>query len=69
MKKICNSCEWFVEETNTIGDYRHEEAVKNQKGFCLLKDLYTMVEPSDCACEDYKSDKKRARDNEIRDAI
>lgn len=60
MKKICNSCEWFVEETNTIGDYQHEEAVKNQKGFCLLQDFYTMVEPSD-ACEDYKSNKKESK--------
>lgn len=24
-KMTCESCSWFVEETETIGDYSHEE--------------------------------------------
>lgn len=49
----CNNCTWFVEETKTIGDYQHEEAVKRQKGFCLIQDLFTVVEPDDKACSDF----------------
>lgn len=45
-----------MEETETIGDYQHSEAVKKQKGFCLIKDLFTMQEPSDEACEDFNFD-------------
>ena len=46
VEKTCNNCGWFVEETDTIGDWQHSEAVKRQKGFCLVKDLFTVVKPS-----------------------
>lgn len=49
----CNNCTWFVEETETIGDYQHEEAVKRQKGFCLIQELFTVVEPDDESCSDF----------------
>lgn len=52
----CNNCTWFVEETKTIGDYQHEEAVKRQKGFCLIQDLFTVVEPDDESCSDFNFD-------------
>lgn len=52
----CINCEWFVEETESIGNYQHSEAVKNRRGFCLIKDLYTMQEPDDPACRDFISD-------------
>lgn len=52
----CNNCTWFVEETETIGDYQHEEAVKRQKGFCLIQDLFTVVEPDDESCSDFNLD-------------
>ena len=32
-EKSCNTCQWFVEETDKIGDWQHSEAVKKQKGF------------------------------------
>lgn len=53
MNMICNNCQWFVEETNIIGDYQHIEAVKQQKGFCIMKDLFTNVKPFDKACTEY----------------
>ena len=56
-KTTCESCSWFVEETETIGDYSHEEAVKRQHGFCLVKDLFTNVEPDDKPCEDFCEEK------------
>ena len=49
----CNTCKWFVEETDKIGDWQHSEAVKKQKGFCLVQDLFTNVEPNDKACKRY----------------
>lgn len=52
----CNNCTWFVEETKTIGDYQHSEAVKRKRGFCLIKDLFTMQEPDDEACSDFNFD-------------
>lgn len=56
MENTCLNCEWFVEETKIIGDFQHKEAVKNKKGFCLLKDLYTMQNPDDEACESFFHD-------------
>lgn len=56
-KMTCESCSWFVEETETIGDYSHEEAVKRQHGFCLVQDLFTNVEPDDKPCEDFCEEK------------
>ena len=44
-KMICNNCIYFVEETEEIGNYQHEEAVKKQKGFCILEDLFTETKP------------------------
>lgn len=52
----CNNCTWFVEETKTIGDYQHEEAVKRKRGFCLIKDLFTIQESDDEACSDFNDD-------------
>ena len=52
-KKTCNNCGWFVYETDKIGDWQHSEAVKRQKGFCLVKDLFTMCEPAQKACDEY----------------
>lgn len=55
-KMTCNSCGWFVEETEIIGDWRHSEAVKKQKGFCLIQDLFTVVRPTDRACSEYTNE-------------
>ena len=50
----CNTCQWFVAEMDgKPGDYQHAEAVKEQKGFCLMQDLFTTVEPNYKACERY----------------
>lgn len=54
----CNTCTYFVEETDEIGDYQHAEAVKQQKGFCLMQDLFTDVKPSDKACDEYEEEEK-----------
>lgn len=59
MKKKCLNCEWFVEETSVIGDYQHSEAVKLRHGFCLCKDLFTIQEPDDEACGDYRAEERR----------
>lgn len=56
-ERVYNNCRWFVEETDTIGDYQHEEAVRLGKGFCLIQDLFTNVEPADPACEQYVAEK------------
>ncbi len=58
MTKTCLHCEWFVEETENIGDYQHSEAIKKQKGFCLVQDLFTVVEPDDKGCEDWREEDK-----------
>ena len=52
-RPTCNTCGWFVYETDKIGDWQHSEAVKRQKGFCLVKDLFTMCEPAQKACNEY----------------
>lgn len=49
----CNTCEWFVEETETIGNYLHSEAKRLGEGFCLLKDLFTSARASDKSCKNY----------------
>lgn len=47
----CKDCNFWVEETDKIGDYQHEEAVKRKEGFCLMKELFTMQEPEyECDC-------------------
>ncbi len=51
---VYNTCRYFVEETDKIGDWQHSEAVKKQKGFCLVKDLFTTVKPDYKACDEYK---------------
>ncbi len=53
MRKTCNDCGWFVAETNKIGKWSHLEAVKNQKGFCLIQDLFTEVKPIYKACDEF----------------
>ena len=51
---ICNNCKWFVAEMDgKPGDYQHAEVVKEQKGFCLIQDLFTDVKPNDEACDGY----------------
>jgi hypothetical protein len=57
MMKACRMCSWFVEETDTIGDYSHAEALKRNHGFCLVQDLFTNVEPGDRACGDFCEEK------------
>lgn len=52
----CNNCTWFVEETEELLNFQHSQAVENQRGFCLLKDLFTMQEPDDPACSDFNFD-------------
>lgn len=49
----CNTCEWFVEETDVIGDYQHLEAKRWGFGFCLVKDLFTPAEANDKCCQNY----------------
>ena len=55
--KTCNTCEWFVEERKS-NKFDHKLAKENGKGFCLIQDLYTMVEPKDEACNEYAEEKK-----------
>lgn len=51
---ICRKCSWWVEETKVIGEYEHSEALKQNKGFCLVQDLFTTKEPDDkCDCGEY----------------
>lgn len=57
-KNLCKNCTWFVNETSTIGDYNHEEALKQQKGFCLSRDFFTYVDLEDETCEDFNNDNK-----------
>ncbi len=57
-KKTCNTCEWFVEEADTIGEYSHATAKSNGRGFCLIKDLFTVQEASDEACKEYQEEYK-----------
>ena len=65
-ERVCNNCEWFVEETETIGDYQHKEAVKKGKGFCLLEDLFYDVTPDTPACEEYQQEKNQeTKQNDI----
>lgn len=53
MKETCNKCQWWVNETN-IGEYEHKEAVKENKGFCIMQDLFTYKEPTDeCGCNGF----------------
>ena len=58
MKETCGHCEWFVEETETIGDYQHSEAVKKGSGFCLIQDLFTNVAANDEACKEFQKEKE-----------
>ena len=53
----CNNCLWFVDDCEKLPeDYKHEIAKNTGKGFCLVKDFFTVVEPSDEACEDFNFD-------------
>lgn len=50
MDKICLHCEWWV-NANEKGNYEHKEAVKENKGFCLIEDLFTYKNSNDtCLC-------------------
>lgn len=54
MDTKCKNCTWWVEETDKIGEYEQKEALKQNKGFCLLQDLFTMKEPDDeCDCGEF----------------
>lgn len=52
-ERTCRTCQWLVEETDKVGEWKHEEALKQKKGFCLLKDLFTYIKPECKACRDY----------------
>lgn len=55
--KVCNNCTWFVDDCEKDPEkYEHEIAKSTGKGFCLIQDLFTVVEPDDSACEDYNDD-------------
>ena len=56
--KTCNTCEWFVEETETIVDFSHRYAKEQGRGFCLIKDLFTMQDSTDKACKGYQEESK-----------
>lgn len=54
MNEICKNCTWWVEETENIGEYEHSEALKQNKGFCVVQDLFTNKEPDDkCDCGEF----------------
>lgn len=59
MKPTCKSCANFVEETDNIGEYSHEEAVHKGHGFCLIKDLFTQADASDEACKEYQKEGRK----------
>ena len=56
--KKCNNCEWFVNEV-VPGKYNHRLAKKMKRGFCVIKDLFTQVMPSDPACYDYSPERTK----------
>lgn len=58
-ENTCNNCEWFVEETEELGDYQHSEAVKLGEGFCLIQDLFTVVTPCTPACDYFRKHKDK----------
>jgi hypothetical protein len=52
-KKNCGHCKWWVNENpKKIGDYDHKFAMEQNKGFCLIQDLFTYMNPKQKACED-----------------
>ena len=59
----CKSCEWWVYEGTVIGDFDHRHAVAANKGFCVLRDLFTYTDPKfKCTayrCEIGGNDEKR----------
>ena len=64
---ICRKCSWWVEETEVIGEYEHSEALKQNKGFCLVQDLFTNKEPDDeCDCGEYNEQKLQKDTNRNR---
>lgn len=42
--------------TKKDNDYSHEEAVRLGKGFCLVQNLFTDIQPDDAACPDFQED-------------
>lgn len=55
-EKKCLNCAWFVNEEDLPCVYTHKEAVRMNKGFCLLKPLFTYKEPSTPSCKEYVAD-------------
>jgi hypothetical protein len=54
MEQTCRYCTWWVEETGDYQDFQHYQAVKENKGFCLVQDLFTMKESDDeCDCGEF----------------
>ena len=54
MDNNCRFCTWWVEETGDYQDFQHYQAVKENKGFCLVQDLFTMKESDDeCDCGEF----------------
>ena len=58
--ETCKNCGWWVNEGDTIGVYSHEDAIKQQKGFCLREDLFTYTD-KDSHCNDFV---QSVKDNE-----
>ena len=53
----CYNCTWYVnDDVDEPDDFEHKTAQKFGCGFCLLKDLFTNVNPDDAACSDFNSD-------------
>jgi hypothetical protein len=49
----CKNCDWWVNEDEQ-GNYEHSEAVKQNKGFCIVQDLFTYKECKDeCDCGEF----------------
>lgn len=50
-KESCQNCRWWMYEDEQM-EWNHESAVQENKGFCVIKDLFTYTEPSD-VCGEY----------------
>ena len=49
--KCCQNCRWWMYEDEQM-EWNHESAVQENKGFCVIKDLFTYTESSD-VCGEY----------------
>lgn len=51
---ICKNCEIWIEDDLVDFTPSHEEALKQQSGYCVLQDLFTDKKPDD-QCDDEES--------------